>query len=114
NVVSFDTKLSERKYPPVSENSVTMFQNASSLSCKGSASVATRELDRLSGPKKAMSAVAVARMMRRGIVNIIREPPDRTESILTRVRTSWQSEIRGQTPNFLYFRNSVSVPELPC
>src|SRR5437867_4067883 len=70
-VVSFETKLSERKYPLGSENSVIMFQNASSLNSAGRNSVATSGLDvKLRGPKKAMSAVALARRIRRRIGSI--------------------------------------------
>jgi hypothetical protein len=70
-VVSFETKLSERKYPPASENSLTRFQNASSLSCLGRSSVpANGPGVRVRGPRTAMSAVAAARMMRRRIVSM--------------------------------------------
>src|SRR5213594_1755750 len=94
-VVSFETKLSERKYPLGSENSLIMVQNASSLNCAGRNSVATSGLDvKLSGPKNAMTAVALARMIRRRIGNIIS-----TSGAIVHSRpsaSSWQSLLHSR------------------
>src|SRR5262249_42414473 len=99
NCISFETRLSERKKPLGSENSVTRVQKARSSSCCGSASIGERDvgvahssseqtasvrIPSLSGVTRSMSAPVYGRL---GVRSAPGTRPGRT-SELQRQRTA--------------------------
>src|SRR3569623_970712 len=76
NVISLDTKLSDRKKPPGSEKSDTIRQNTSSLRRSGIEGATTREpRESDAPPKTAMSVRLAATWLRRLVRSIGRESP---------------------------------------